>query len=36
MGEGPVCLQLLLNPFIGWALAQALGDLPAVLDREEP
>ena len=35
-GEGSVCLQLLLNPFVGGELAQALGDLPAVLDCEEP
>ena len=27
---------MLLNPFVGGELAQALGDLPAVLDREEP
>ena len=28
--------KLLLNPFVGGELAQALGDLPAVLDHEEP
>ena len=31
-----MCLQLLLNPFVGRELAQVLGDLPAVLNREEP
>ena len=35
-GECPVGPELLLYPFIGGELAQALGDLPAVLDREEP
>ena len=29
-------LELLLNPLVGGELAQVLGDLPAVLDREEP
>ena len=28
--------ELLLNPFVGGELAQALGDLPAVFDRKEP
>ena len=28
--------ELLLDPFVGGELAQALGDLPAVFDREEP
>ena len=34
--ECPVGMELLLYPFVGGELAQALGDLPAVLDREEP
>ena len=34
--ECPVGPELLLYPFIGGELTQALGDLPAVLDREEP
>ena len=34
--EYPVDTELLLYPFIGGELAQAFGDLPAVLDREEP
>ena len=28
--------ELLLDPFIGGELAQALGDLPAVPDCEDP
>ena len=28
--------ELLLDPFVGGELAQALGDLPVVFDREEP
>ena len=28
--------ELLLYPLVGGELAQALGDLPAVFDREEP
>ena len=28
--------ELLLNPFVGGELAQALGDLPAVFNRVEP
>ena len=35
-GEGLVGPELLLNPFVGGKLAQALGNLPVVLDREEP
>ena len=35
-GKGSVCLQFLLNPFVGGELAQALGEFPAVLDREKP
>ena len=35
-GEGPMGPELLLNPFVGGELAQVLGNLPAVLDREEP
>ena len=35
-GKGRVGPKLLLYPFVGGELAQALGDLPAVLDREEP
>ena len=35
-GKGPVGPELLLDPFVGGELAQALGDLPAVLDREKP
>ena len=34
--ECPVGTELLLYPFVGGELAQALGDLPAVFDREEP
>ena len=34
--EYPVGTELLLYPFIGGELAQALGALPAVFDREEP
>ena len=34
--ECPVGTELLLYPLVGGELAQALGDLPAVLDREEP
>ena len=35
-GEGLVGPQLLLNPFVGGEVAQALEDLPVVLDHEEP
>ena len=35
-GKGYMGSQLLLYPLVGGELAQALGDLPAVLDREEP
>ena len=34
--EGFLCLQLLLDPFVCWELAQALGDLPAIFDCKEP
>ena len=34
--ECPVGTELLLYPFVGGELVQALGDLPAVFDREEP
>ena len=34
--ECPMGTELLLYPFVGGELAQGLGDLPAVLDREEP
>ena len=33
--ECPVHTELLLYPFLGGELAQALGDFPAVFDREE-
>ena len=33
--ECPVGMELLLYPFVGGELAQALGDVPVVLDREE-
>ena len=34
--EGPMGPVLLLNPFVGGELAQALGDLPVLLDCEDP
>ena len=34
--ECPMGTELLLYPFVGGELAQALGDLPAVFNREEP
>ena len=36
MWECPVDTELLLYPFVGRELAQALGDLPAVFDCKEP
>ena len=34
--EGPMGPKRLLDPCVGGELAQALGDLPAVFNREEP
>ena len=34
--ECPMGTELLLNPFVGGELAQTLGDLPTVFNREEP
>ena len=36
IGKCPVGTELLLYPCVGGELSQALGDLPAVFDREEP
>ena len=34
--ECPMGTELLLDPFVGGELAQALGDLPTVFNRKEP